>query len=75
MKHDYDNKHSLMIGSRYKFVKSQVLDLDSFFDGLEAFLISYDLENNDIELKINYHFPLYWRGTYEMFVSNWQRSL
>lgn len=73
MKYDH-NKYPIIVGGRYTFIQNKSLELNNFFKDLEAFLVSCDLEANEIELKINYHIPLYWRGTYEMFVANWQSS-
>jgi len=65
----------MIVGGKYTFIANKALQISPFFTDLEAFLVSYDLEVNEIELKINYQVPLYWRGTYEMFISNWQSSL
>jgi hypothetical protein len=35
-------------------------------------LESVDDVNDVYELKLNYHIPLYWRGTKQMFKDNWQ---
>jgi hypothetical protein len=74
VKYNHD-KYPMIVGGKYTFIANKALQISPFFTDLEAFLVSCDLEVNEIELKINYHVPLYWRGTYEMFIANWQSSL
>ena len=61
-----------LMHKKYKFIQNKHLIISSFFDNLEATLESVDDVNNFYELKLNYHIPLYWRGTKQMFKDNWQ---
>lgn len=65
------NKYPIIVGGQYLLNENKFLELNSFFNNRTAILESCDLTKDVIELRLACHIPLYWRGTYEMFINNW----